>query len=679
MHSDLRAQVAFRLTGLRADGHAPPDARQLRPALTARLRDLASLRYDFPVVLLAHPKDDVFALPLRVIVDRLAEGKEAAARAELLKLERQARIAIADANAADAEKARAALKIEGAFVDCDATFPRRLVLHAWEILQKRKAARFHSEVQRLLLGLDDILAAEEARSPQGRSAPRLRDNFGTVHRESFDFDAMSKLLQRVPERRGLTEARRRRIRSLMAALESQRFFGTTSAFGFEFDRCGTALKAFHARYSSLRSLARTLAMARLEVAGEYDENLHGPIFRQMRENALTREELARFPDYIVCVRDGELDAAERADIVDLLASGIPAKVLVQSDDILAETVASEGLATIAARAQALAGAAAGLGDTFVVQAASSTLPCMAGDVFDALAFAGPALIAVYSGAAQTSLPMYLNAAAAVESRAFPAFTYDPRKPLEAGSRYSIEHNPQPGRDWPVHAFDYEDAQHQSAHRDAAFTSADLLATDPRFVHHFQWLHGAGHPIAVADALDGPVPDESTPVVSMVDDTDTLRELAVEETVLALAQRTRASWRNLQALARGPIVREVVKEIVIPAKAGIQETVAEAAGPASAATPAPAVAAAPAPPPSSDEPYIETPRCTTCNECTTINNKMFAYDGNKQAYIADLSAGTYRQLVEAAESCQVSIIHPGKPKNQSEEGLAELLERAAAFT
>ena len=58
--------------------------------------------------------------------------------------------------------------------------------------------------------------------------------------------------------------------------------------------------------------------------------------------------------------------------------------------------------------------------------------------------------------------------------------------------------------------------------------------------------------------------------------------------------------------------------------------------------------------------------------------MFAYDGNKQAYIADISAGTYAQLVEAAENCQVSIIHPGKPRNANEAGLDELLKRAEAF-
>ena len=82
--------------------------------------------------------------------------------------------------------------------------------------------------------------------------------------------------------------------------------------------------------------------------------------------------------------------------------------------------------------------------------------------------------------------------------------------------------------------------------------------------------------------------------------------------------------------------------------------------------------------SSDEAYIETPRCSTCNECIQLNKKMFAYDGNQQAYIADITAGTFAQLVEAAENCQVSIIHPGKPRDPNEPGLEELLKRAEAF-
>ena len=80
----------------------------------------------------------------------------------------------------------------------------------------------------------------------------------------------------------------------------------------------------------------------------------------------------------------------------------------------------------------------------------------------------------------------------------------------------------------------------------------------------------------------------------------------------------------------------------------------------------------------DEPWIETARCSTCNECTAINDRMFAYNENKQAYIKDPDAGTFRELVEAAESCQVAIIHPGQPRNPHESGLEELVERANAF-
>ena len=109
------------------------------------------------------------------------------------------------------------------------------------------------------------------------------------------------------------------------------------------------------------------------------------------------------------------------------------------------------------------------------------------------------------------------------------------------------------------------------------------------------------------------------------------------------------------------------------------TSAPAAAEAAAAPAAPAPAAVEAEPEkSSDDPYIETARCTTCNECTQINDKMFGYNENKQASIINPDAGTYRQLVEAAESCQVSIIHPGKPRNSAEPGLEELLARAEAF-
>jgi pyruvate-ferredoxin/flavodoxin oxidoreductase len=79
-----------------------------------------------------------------------------------------------------------------------------------------------------------------------------------------------------------------------------------------------------------------------------------------------------------------------------------------------------------------------------------------------------------------------------------------------------------------------------------------------------------------------------------------------------------------------------------------------------------------------EPYIDTIRCTSCDECTGINNKMFAYNEDGLAYIADPRAGTFKQLVMAAEACAPEIIHPGDPLNPDEKGLDKLIKRAERF-
>lgn len=79
-----------------------------------------------------------------------------------------------------------------------------------------------------------------------------------------------------------------------------------------------------------------------------------------------------------------------------------------------------------------------------------------------------------------------------------------------------------------------------------------------------------------------------------------------------------------------------------------------------------------------EAYIDSARCTSCNECTNLNRKMFAYNADKQAYVKDAAAGTYQQLVTAAERCPVSIIHPGTPLNPREKDVEKWVKRGAKF-
>ncbi len=80
----------------------------------------------------------------------------------------------------------------------------------------------------------------------------------------------------------------------------------------------------------------------------------------------------------------------------------------------------------------------------------------------------------------------------------------------------------------------------------------------------------------------------------------------------------------------------------------------------------------------DEPWLDTPACTTCDDCMGVNKMMFAYNDDKQAYLKDPTAGTYEDLVKAAEICPAKCIHPGKPLNPNEPNLDELMARAAPF-
>jgi hypothetical protein len=207
------------------------------------------------------------------------------------------------------------------------------------------------------------------------------------------------------------------------------------------------------------------------------------------------------------------------------------------------------------------------------------------------------------------------------------------------------------------------------------------------------------------ALDANDQAGKVPYLLAIDEDDVLHRLIVDGKLMQAARRCREMWHRLQELggihnshAERVLARErtaweeqkqrelaSLKDEARAAAAASAPAAVPVATPAAAATPQASVAAAQAAPAQaapaekpSDDPYVETARCSSCNECTLINDRMFAYDANQQAYIADADAGTYRELVEAAENCQLSIIHPGKPRNPGEPGLDALIKRAEPF-
>jgi len=732
MDSHLRSQVVFHLTGRRTGTDSLENGVSgLRPALLAAYRDLDTLRYDFPLVFCG---GEDYVQPLSGAVDRVLrklapEGVTGEGmRRRVLKVEREIRRQVTAGNRGtllqlwdkasdtlatqaddefvrDVRRARGALGIDGDVAGCDQALPSRFMLHAWSIVQREKARAARDRIDSLVIRLGDILRADYMRSEQALQQPALKASFGSAHRELFDFGAMSKVLQRVGPPGGLCERRRARVEQARSVLTAQRFFPGAAAIRdaaaesamheFAFDDPAAALAAFRARLPELVQLLKAIQVAELEVGGNYREELHDPIFAALDESGVTTPDLRFFPDYLVCI--GSREQGEPAHLSEALSSGVPLKIVVQVEDVLEEAAPGRGHFAFGMRSARLASAAMSFDDVFVLQSAASNLLQLSSRVQRGLRHPGPALFSIYAGPAEGTLPGYLAAAAAMQSRAFPAFTYDPGAGPDLASRFSLENNPQPERDWPVEKFSYADQDLQSVTEDVAFTFLDFVACERRYAGHFAAVPRASWGDSMVPAhewLDDPPQDAASgvPYVLAVDDGDLLCRLVVDDRLMRSAIRCREDWHRLQEF--GGIHDSRAQRLVARERQAweeqrqreMQATPAPAAVPQSAsarpalapAASAPAVVDAAEPVRNPDEPYIETIRCSTCNECTLLNPRMFAYNENKQAYIADVKAGTYAQLVQAAESCQVSVIHPGKPWDMTEPGLDELIERAKPF-
>ena len=738
----FQEQRLFFATGQReGDGLDAIDGLALRPALLARYRDLTRLRYDFPLVLVdsgpaageLRSLTSIVAEALREAAPRGLEGERL--RRHVLRLEREIRtlaaeeargrlselwsraataLAVPDDPSAQAVLGHVAekLKLDGELVDCDDALPARLVTHVWEAAQKRKARKFLATVGRLQVRLADILRAAFIHSEAGQRPESLRAALGGGHRDAFDFAVMSRLVGRNVPKDELPKARRQRIEHALEVLAGQQFFRRPSAradetadvaFAFRFDNCAEAAAAFRARLAQLAEVVKAIAIAELEVAGRYVEADHDAFFARFDHSALSAEDIALFPDYLVCIAKGRNEAPENAGLMEMLSTGLPVRVLVEAADLLERTSPGQEHFAFGVRSVRLANLATGLGGVFVVQSASSNLYALRERLDKAFHHPGAVLISVYAGAGVVSpagrMPSYLAAAAAMESRAFPAFTYDPFAGDNQAARFSLEQNPQPKADWPVHPLEYADEDLQRVVEESPFTVADFALCDSRYAAHFarvpreRW-NARMLPADEWLARDPGKVDDTVPYVHAVDADDTLQRVLVDSRLMRAVAQCRTFWHRLQeqgginnSHAAILLARERAKWEQARARELEEAKVAAGAPPPATVAPVPASAESKAAPASAepaapardpDEAWIETARCPSCNECQLINDRMFKYNENKQAFIADINAGTYRHLVEAAEVCQVSIIHPGKPRDPNEPGLDDLLRRAEAF-
>jgi pyruvate-ferredoxin/flavodoxin oxidoreductase len=239
------------------------------------------------------------------------------------------------------------------------------------------------------------------------------------------------------------------------------------------------------------------------------------------------------------------------------------------------------------------------------------------------------------------------------------------------------------------------------------TFADFAVTEARFRKHFRiappdtWNESM---VALDEflELEADEREEKFPYLWSVDKKQRLVRLLVDRTMVESCEERRDFWILLRAMAgaeqpetsREEIAAEVRREVVGRIASGLLGLVGGAPGAAvalpslgdlaaaPAALPAPAAAppAAAAPAAAGDylAPSIDTALCTSCDECVRINPKIFKYNADKQATIADPNGGPYSDLVKAAERCTAGVIHPGLPRDKSAKDVAKWIARAAKF-
>lgn len=731
MSVELQEIINFHLTGKRAKGDVAgvpaPDA---IPALMVPYRQLNQLRYDFPLILVDGADTQAYVDTLTGVINRLLRdvaptgNKGAQLRQHVLRLERRMRelaadgvsvrltelwrqaekLLFAECGKAEAEwlgnsiaTARFALRTDGLVVDCDERLPARLLEHAWAKLaglQQAPADRIH----RLVIKLRDILKVDDLKNRASRTPQKLKTTLGKRYNEAFDFERMAELLQDSTPHNRLPSARRDRIHASLSVLESQKHFSVpgreNGLHSFIFDNLPAALKAYNERLPEIADIIKAISIADLELDNAYQDNEHSTYFERFGPQALAADDLALFPSYLICLHESECSTRDLARLMEIVSCDLPMKVLIHVSNPLGEPSPVDGYPHQGSFVQQLVQTFVA-GNAYVMQCAASSLYRQREQIQRGLEFGGPAIFSVFVPYSDgtTRLPAYLIAAAATESRVFPAFSYDPTAGSGLVDRFDISCNPEGEADWPRRTLHYEDEELQSMTEDVAFTPVDFAVTNSDFTDHFEvaakntWNQDL---IPVADYLERPGADtiESAPYVPVVGGNNILQRLVVDDKMIRIARRCGERWRTLQELggvhnsyasaARADAASELssaqpeskAADETVPAvvdKVPIVEEMIQSQ---------PAVVAEPET--DSEEAYIETPRCTTCDECTNRNDRMFAYDDNKQAYIKNLDAGTYRELVEAAEACQVAIIHPGMPRNPGEPGLDELIERAQAF-
>ncbi len=484
------------------------------------------------------------------------------------------------------------------------------------------------------------------------------------------------------------------------------------------DSTSMAMGIFEGHMAKMAEGFRAIRKAELMLNDAYNPSEHDSFFTYFNWGQFTDEEWLLCPPVVALGGDGAMYDIGFQNLSRMMASGKPIKVIVVDTQVYSNTggqaCTSGFMGQISDMAQygkvwqgkpeirkEIGLIAMAHRTTFVLQGTLANTSQMIEGFIDGLMTRRPALFNLYT----TCQPEHgvgddlgtHQAKLAVESRAYPIFTYNPDKGVKVEEAFDLSGNPDMEKIWPTYQLKYTENGREKS-MELPMTFADFALTEARFRKHFRKVPRDAwndNMVSLAEFLemDASEREDKFPFIWAVDRKQALSRVLVAKRIVESCEERRDFWIMLRALSgykpeeakpedieskiRAEVVGKIAQGLMKLAGGNGGGIIDLAMGAPAAAT----TVVAPAAAQSNGEymaPWLETELCTSCDECTKLNPKIFAYNKDKKAYIMNPDGGPYSDLVKAAEKCTAQVIHPGLPKDKTEKDIDKWVKRGEKF-
>ena len=477
-----------------------------------------------------------------------------------------------------------------------------------------------------------------------------------------------------------------------------------------------AMGVFEGHMTKMAEGFKAIREAELELNGTYNPEEHESFFQYFTWHQFSDEEFNLCPPVVAVGGDGAMYDIGFQNLSRMLMAGKPIKALVLDTQVYSNTGGQACTSGFTGQVSDMApfGKVSGgkqeirkeIGliamahrTAYVMQSTIAHANHMIEGFIEGLLSKRPAVFNCYSSCQPEhgigDDMSHHQAKLAVESRAYPLFQYNPDNGDKPEECFELTGNPAIHETWPMYKLRYLVGGKEKA-MELPMTFADFAMTESRFRKHFRsappdsWHEDM---VLLAEYLELPADEREGkyPFIWTVDRNNNLSRLLVDDIMVASCEDRRNFWVMLKAIAGiqdkkvsvVDIEDKIRQEIMANVSKGLMQWISGGTASAEAISQpaaAPSAEKQPSVETSGDymAPWIDSEDCTACDECTNLNPNMFAYNEDKQAYIKDPNAGTYKDLVKAAERCTAQVIHPGLPKDRSDKDIEQWIKRGEKY-